>query len=371
MVVNSVPLSRDLPGFTGFFEIIGVVSTNNQYIWLPLWIVFLVFIWFLCILSFAAMQIKSYIKLINSISNHTAMKIKEDRIYIVILDNLHSPYSIGFFKRYIILPKAIIYSDHREVLYKHEYYHIKNHDSWMKLFCLIIICLHFYNPFSYVLLLMYNILCEYLCDIYVTGDLNIDDRKEYARLLVEISSAHTPLPVVWRSGFSTNKFNMKRRIMYIMMKKENLTRSKKNISILLSIITVFISASTTWAYTPLKNTNWNPEEYIGDNNNIEFILPESISESQYYFKKENIDFSTSDLLMKLEDNTYTPLLPVNSSIKASCIHSFQTRYLYEHNIKNNGGCSVKEYKVRICSKCNYIKNRVLESTISYPKCPHK
>jgi len=25
LVVNSVPLSRDLPGFTGFFEIIGVV----------------------------------------------------------------------------------------------------------------------------------------------------------------------------------------------------------------------------------------------------------------------------------------------------------------------------------------------------------
>ena len=28
MVVNSVPLSRDLPGFTGFFEIIGVVITR-------------------------------------------------------------------------------------------------------------------------------------------------------------------------------------------------------------------------------------------------------------------------------------------------------------------------------------------------------
>lgn len=346
-----------------------ILNYKQQYIWIPFGIIAIVSIWFLCVIIFATIQVKSYIQLIKNISSHSIHKTKENKNYIVILDNSHSPCSVGFFKTYIVLPKAILDSDYKEVIYKHEYLHIKNHDTWMKLFCLIIICLHFYNPFSYILLFMYNTISEYLCDIYATEGLDIKKRKEYARLLIEISSKRTSLPMVWGNGFSGAKFNMKRRIMYI-MKKEELIKSKKIISIILSIITVFISASTIWAYTPLKTTNWNPEEYMEDNKCIEFFLPEDISKSKYYFK-DNIDFSDSNTVLRLNDETYIPLPTDESSIKVSCVHSFQTRYLYEHKVNKNGGCSVKKYKIRICSKCNYIKSRILESTISYPKCPHK
>lgn len=365
---EKAPLSETIRLYPSEYLILDI---RNQYIWLSWKVVSVAIIWFLCVIIFASIQIRSYMKLINTISHCTTLKAKESQIHIVVLDNLHSPYSVGFFKTYIVLPKALLYSDYKEVLYKHEYCHIKNHDTWMKLFCLVIICLHFYNPFSYILLLMYNTLCEYLCDIYAIGDLDINKRKEYARLLVEISSDHTPLPVVWRNGFSAAKFNMKRRIMYI-MKREKSTSPKKIVSILLSVITVFISAFTTWAYAPLKNTNWNPEEYMGDNETIEFFSPKCVSDSQYYVEEENVDFSVSNIVLKLGDNTYIALPIVDSSIKkVSCIHSFQTKYLYEHNVKNNGGCSIKKYKAQICSKCSYIKNRVLEYTTSYPKCPHK
>lgn len=348
-----------------------IISAGEWYFWIPTWIFPLFLIWFICILIFAIIEIKKYKRQIKLISSSETFNAQIDGHCILISSNSNGPYSIGFRKTYIIMPEKIFHSEYREVLYRHELCHIQNHDIWLKLLCLLVICLHFYNPFAYMLLFMYNTLCEYRCDAFAVNHLSESERKEYARLLVKISAGAIPLPVVWRNGFAGSKFNIKRRILYIMSKKSGKI-SVKILSVILSVFTFMACASTIWAYTPPQTTNWTPQQFIGSSENeyIEFLSPEFLKESPYYYEEENIDFSASDIVLKSESGAYIPLQDKDTAPKATCIHTFRLQYLYEHIKKSNGSCSVNKYAINICSKCNHIRKRTLESTLTYPVCPH-
>lgn len=349
-----------------------IISYEEKYIWIPAWVCILLLCWMICVIIFAALQVKSYRKLIKSLPVADKLKTKKASFQILKSNNFRSPFSVGFIKAYIVFPQEDYKPEDRDFIYRHELCHIKNHDVWIKLLCLVIICIHFYNPFAYVLLVMYSILSEYACDIYAVKNLSDIQRKQYARLLVQLSCTKTPLPMVWKNGFSFTKFNIKRRITYI-MKKDGMGKLSRRFTMLtLSIICIFICTSTILAYEPAKSTAWDPKIEIPQNGFIEFAPLGCETEfSEYTFSVKLLDFSKSNVLWCTENGEQTPILSDDAKIQRSCYHYYEAGIIYIHTRNGSGGCIVREYKVTRCNKCGNEKSRTLSNSISFAVCPHK
>ena len=345
-----------------------IISCKEQYIWIPAWVCILFLCWMICVLLFAALQMKSYRKLIKSLSIPDKTNTKKMSFQVLKSNNSFSPFSVGFIKNYIVFPTKEDYEpEDRNFIYKHELCHINNHDVWMKLLCLVIICIHFYNPFVYILLVMYGILSEYACDSYAVENLSDIQRKRYARLLVELSCTDAPLPIVWKNSFSFTKFNLKRRILYIMKKNGMSKLSKRFTVITLSILSVFICTSTILAYEPAKSTAWNPKTEIPENGFIEFAPMDcKTGLNQYTF----LDFSKSNVLWCPENGEQTPILSDEVKVQKNCFHSYEPGMLFYHTRNGSGGCTINQYTVSRCSKCGAEKNKTFYTSFSFTVCPH-
>ena len=109
-----------------------------------------------------------------------AQKLR-DNIYIS--DKLKSPAVYGIIKPKIILPTE--YDANRlYFILRHENAHIKRKDNLIRLLALIVVCLHWFNPFSWFLLKMLYSDIELACDETVLSKCNETERKEYAYTLL-------------------------------------------------------------------------------------------------------------------------------------------------------------------------------------------
>lgn len=343
-----------------------IVSHDGYYTWIPSWAFSLCLIWLICILVFAIIQIQKYRKLVKHISACPEKETVSKNTCTIPLKNLHSPCSVGFFHSFILVPEKTLHSKYKDILYRHEFCHIKNKDAWLKLLCLIAICLHFYNPFAYVLLFMYNTLCEYVCDAYAVSNLTEKEKKEYAILLVNSSEKNNPLPFVWKNSFAGAKLNLKRRISYF-MKKEERTCSKRLISVFLSFVSIFLCTSTILAYEPLETTAWDPKTELKDGAFMEF---RPLDSEGILSPKRNYDFSESNVYWQSENGEPLPILNSTPEIQKACSHTFKAGIISYHYPNSSGGCTVKDYRITRCTQCGYEKNRTLENTITYQNCPH-
>ena len=107
---------------------------------------------------------------------------------------------------------------------------------------------------------------------------------------------------------------------------------------------------------------------VSDNGNeIDYItyFNESsiVSSDEEYFKHTDSYFIT-------DNGKIIMIEPKDIQTRSSCSHTFVNGTLKKHIRNSKGGCSVKTYKGKICTKCNYTKNLALESTITYTHCPH-
>ena len=74
------------------------------------------------------------------------------------------------------------------MILRHEYSHLRRHDSAVKLLCLLAICLHFYNPLTLLTLLLYTSFSENIADQAATEGFTTEERKAYAVALVNLSA---------------------------------------------------------------------------------------------------------------------------------------------------------------------------------------
>lgn len=109
-----------------------------------------------------------------------AKKLK-DNIYIS--DKIKTPAVYGIIKPKIILP--IEYQE-SELIYilMHENAHIKRKDNLVRLLAFIIVCLHWFNPFAWLLLKLLYSDIELACDESVLSNCDETERKEYAYTLL-------------------------------------------------------------------------------------------------------------------------------------------------------------------------------------------
>ncbi len=95
-----------------------------------------------------------------------------------------SPMLIGFFRPGIILPVGELEDKELSHIFMHELIHYKQRDMFYKWLIQIVVCVHWFNPFVYLLEKEVNKSCELSCDEKVISVLDDTARREYGDILI-------------------------------------------------------------------------------------------------------------------------------------------------------------------------------------------
>lgn len=342
------------------FDDKGAISYHGISLWMSDWILMIGLCWLFLISGFSVYEIIKYHRLTRKLK-----KITEKRTCFLpgigdveyrISPLIGSPYTIGFLKPFIVAPESLEDSRLSEMIMRHEYSHLRRHDSAVKLLCLLAICLHFYNPLTLLTLLLYTSFSENIADQAATEGFTTEERKAYAVALVNLSARNRQVPVVWKNNLLGAKHTMKRRVEFIMMKNRKASKIGTAAAILAS---VFLSGTTVFGYAPMQTTE--AADSVQLNETVSFVD----SASNNPFANSNIYFETDEHVnILVNDSDLEPRAII-------CTHDFKSGYADVHNSKSNGGFVVKTYTAKICQKCNHLVIMDYVGTRTYAKCPHK
>lgn len=134
-------------------------------------------------------------------------------------DRISSPLTFGVLHPVILMPKKTDWGNEDELKYvlEHEFVHIKRFDILSKLALIAAVCLHWFNPFVWIMYVLANRDIELCCDETVVCRFGRETRASYARVLIsmeETKSGFVPLC----SHFSKNA--IEERITAIMKTKK-------------------------------------------------------------------------------------------------------------------------------------------------------
>lgn len=345
----------------------------NEYVWTPQWLSVLIFLWAMVVIGFSVYEFIAYRKAIRRISGSIVFEIEDTEknfTYYIVPDKVSGPCTIGFFHQKIIIPRHLPHDPDFEKVYKHEYAHLKNHDNFVKLLCLAVMCLHWMNPAAYLLLYLYRQTAEAVSDGAATEGCTEEEIKSYAILLVTESTCRKNISAVWKNNLSGHKENgktmkiMLRRIDFMMQKKRN-GKLQKGIMVAVSALTVLASASTALAYQPMQSSDMSIKDSI-DSGDFEFANFRSPDNSSV----DKLDFSKSESVFVTLDGEEFPIYDETSTSRALCTHSMVDGYWETHKSNSSGGCTVTIYTAQRCKKCGYLANAQYYNTVTYAKCPH-
>lgn len=314
----------------------------------PYWLIALFCLSTIVMLSFLLYETYSYRKARNAISQ---------------TGHVAAPLTIGFFKPRILLPDDVTDEGQIRMLYTHEQGHVRQHDAIFRFLCLLVLCLHWYNPFAWLLFVTYPFISECACDQNATSHISREERIQYSTMLINFAVSTEPFPRVWKNSFSSGKKEMKKRLTYI-MKRTHRTVINTLVLIAFFILSVASSCMTVIAYSPLEKVNpmTAPDYTITDIT----LIPEGVEDPELALE----DFSVSDTILITEDNKIIPILSSSASAYSTCSHTYVNGTQKTHNRNSSGGCVVTTYKVQYCSKCKYIKSKSFWYNVPYDKCPH-
>lgn len=270
----------------------------------------------------------------------------------------------------IVLPDNIEL-DKMELVIHHELCHIKNYDNLFTFIRPLVIGFYWFNPLFYFLDYYIEKITELACDEMVIRSRTTANRKEYCYLILELSSSCTENAGAFATMFcrgdeSYIQKNFKERIFNI-MKSKKITRRMHIISTLLTIFLVLCSSIPTFAYQAPKKLEISEESgsliHIAKNETIVFhptgeVAP--FSTELILYDEQFIDSSGTIYNLQNEGIAY----------KAKCEHSYIDGNYSSHTKKSNGGCVVKYYDAKRCSKCGKLVRGALTNTITFQVCPH-
>ena len=150
-----------------------------------------------------------------------------------------APLTFGILRPVILMPKTTDWNDEKTLQYvlAHEFVHIRRFDTITKLILLIALCVHWFNPFVWVMYVLANRDIELSCDETVLRVFGENTKASYARTLIgmeEIKSGITPLC----NNFSKNA--LEERMTAIMKTKKS--------TVLSIALAVLIVAGTATAF---------------------------------------------------------------------------------------------------------------------------
>lgn len=337
------------------------VSYHGISVWMPDWILMIVLCWLFVIAGFSIYETIKYHQLTRKLKRITEIRTYPlpgiGNVEYRISPEMNTPYTVGFVKPFIVAPAEFPNSRLSEMILKHEYSHLHRRDSIVKLICLLAICLHCFNPLTILTFLLYTRFSENIADEAAAEGCSDEERRAYAKALVKLSARTRQVPVVWRNNLlGDKKESMKRRVELIMNRNKKASKIGTVAAVLASVI---LSGTTVFAYTPMQTVeNQDSLDTLSGTLDFNMASSESIfSQYDFYF----------------ESDTYG-ILPITESDLDTrallCSHNFEYGYANNHIPQSNGGCIVKTYEAKHCTKCNHYVLVKCIGTVNYPKCPH-
>ena len=126
----------------------------------------------------------SDIKILNLLSDCEEKLNIKIRVEISYNPLIASPMLIGFFRPRIILPTHELEDKELSYIFVHELIHYKQRDMFYKWLIQIVVCVHWFNPFVYLLEKEVNKSCELSCDEKVIAVLDDKRKREYGDTLI-------------------------------------------------------------------------------------------------------------------------------------------------------------------------------------------
>ncbi|MDE6590888.1 MAG: M56 family metallopeptidase, partial [Oscillospiraceae bacterium] len=167
--------------------------------------------------------------------------------------SITAPLTYGIFRPVILVPVGIDWGDAETLNYvfTHEYIHIRQFDAFLRLVLSAVLCVHWFNPFVWVMVILALRDIELSCDEAVIQELGLENRRAYALALLTVEETRQHFNV-FVSGFSKNAAG--ERIQAIMkMKKPTIRR--RAVSVLLVVCASgFFCTSAGRAETGLQET---------------------------------------------------------------------------------------------------------------------
>lgn len=274
----------------------------------------------------------------------------------------NTPMTIGIFSPKVIVPiwnEDMIENNLYRSIIKHELVHVKQRDLLIKMLAMIVIAIHWFNPFTYILYYEISNISEMCCDSIVLKGKNHKERKEYGELLLNFATKmyiknKFAVGIIGANG----RIAIKRRILEMKEDREN----KTILSIMLLLLICILGGITTSAYDPPASITIH-EDTISSQQGSDFQFV--AGELQPIVEELPYDFFFVDDV----GNVYN-LNEKEIVSKLSCTHKYVSGTSSLHKKDSNGGCKTTYYESWRCSLCGNIKLGKEINTLTYKKCPH-
>lgn len=179
-----------------------------------------------------------------------ALNIGKD-IELLKVDGISSPALINLFDSKVVLPNKEYDETQLKWIFRHELVHYKRNDNILKFLLMITCAIHWFNPLLKYFKLHFYEQCELSCDEKVLEKTSINDKKEYALVLVNtLKYRNTLKSNMLYSQFNTSHNNLIKRRVEGMM---NLKKRKKGILVTVCVCT--ISALSILSFNIKSNQN--------------------------------------------------------------------------------------------------------------------
>ncbi|HBA50764.1 MAG TPA: hypothetical protein DCZ91_23800 [Lachnospiraceae bacterium] len=182
-------------------------------------------------------------------------------------DRISAPLTYGIFRPVILLPGKAdrVEPVQMEYVLLHEYVHICRLDAVTKLLIALALCIHWFNPFVWVMYILFNRDIELVCDEQVIRRLGMDKRASYALTLIDMEEKKRSLmPLCNGFGRNAGKNTMKERITAIMkIKKTSVCGILAATVLVASVTTVFATTTVSENKTvcTVPGTDFTEQEY--------------------------------------------------------------------------------------------------------------
>ena len=191
-------------------------------------------------------------------------------------DLISSPLTYGILHPVILLPKKLDRNDQVALKYvlTHEYVHIRRFDAITKILFAAVLCIHWFNPFVWVMYVLANRDMELSCDAWVIRMMGAKNRSSYALMLIKMEERRNGMSALC-SHFGKNAIT--ERIEAIMkFKKTSILACAFALVLVVGATTAFATSSGAWQEFDLDDLNLTEGHTGTETDNMKIVDSEDI-----------------------------------------------------------------------------------------------
>lgn len=212
------------------------------------------------------------VELLESFGKIAEEKKIQKTIGLYLNANVSSALFIGFFRPCIILPTREFEASDFYYIIVHELTHERRMDALYKWLVQITICLHWFNPFVWLMGREINRLCELSCDEAVIRSLDEEAKHAYGDTLLRAAEAGGPFDAGFGSMTMCESGRLLKGRLQAILAYQKRPRWMKAVSFLM-VITIAFGAVTLGAYArpkrvPVAFTNGGNDFLLSDKSEV-------------------------------------------------------------------------------------------------------